>query len=171
MATYSLLSVEAQKAALYEVIHRFLNEQDASGQVQDAAAVYHTPVLFTDVIQLSKALEAGMPHALFAQIQALTPFTEAEWSDILALSGKSLQRYRDTPAFRFKRIHSEKIFGLAEVSYLALDFFGSNDAYSAWLHAPCFALGSQKPLHLLKDSYGKALVLAELHRMNHGIFV
>jgi len=171
MATHSSLSVEAQKAALYEVIRRFLNEQDVPGQVQEAAAVYHTPALFTDVIQLSNALDAGMPHALFAQIQALTPFTEAEWADILELSGKSLQRYRDTPAFRFKRTHSEKIFGLAEVSYHALDFFGSNDAYTAWLHAPCFALGSQKPLHLLKDSYGKALVLAELHRMSHGIFV
>lgn len=73
MATYSSFSVEVQKAALYEVIHRFLNEQDAPGQVQEAAAVYHTPALFTDVIQLSNALDAGMPHALFAQIQALTP--------------------------------------------------------------------------------------------------
>jgi putative toxin-antitoxin system antitoxin component (TIGR02293 family) len=171
MAAYSSLSVEAQKEALYILIHRFLNEQDTAGQLQEVAAVYHSPVLFTDVIQLSKALDAGMPHALFAQIQALTPFTEAEWADILELSGKSLQRYRDTPAFRFKRTHSEKIFGLAEVSYLALDFFGSNDAYTVWLHAPCFALGSQMPIHLLKDSYGKSLVLAELHRMNHGIFV
>jgi uncharacterized protein (DUF2384 family) len=40
-----------------------------------------------------------------------------------------------------------------------------------WLNTPNFALGKLKPIELLKDSYGKEMVIGELVRVNHGIFV
>jgi uncharacterized protein (DUF2384 family) len=38
-----------------------------------------------------------------------------------------------------------------------------------WLETPNFALGNQKPFELLKDSYGKEMVMGELTRIDHGI--
>jgi len=35
---------------------------------------------------------------------------------------------------------------------------------------PNFALGNTRPIDLLKDSYGKEMVVAELTRVAHGIF-
>ena len=34
-----------------------------------------------------------------------------------------------------------------------------------------YALGKLKPIELLKDSYGKEMVIGELNRINHGILV
>ncbi len=34
-----------------------------------------------------------------------------------------------------------------------------------------YALGKLKPIELLKDSYGKEMVISELNRINHGILV
>jgi putative toxin-antitoxin system antitoxin component (TIGR02293 family) len=60
---------------------------------------------------------------------------------------------------------------MAEVTQIGLDVFGSIEKLRSWLHTPSFALGNVKPVELLKDSYGKELVLTELVRINHGILV
>ena len=49
------------------------------------------------------------------------------------------------------------------------DIFGNSEKCNLWLETPNFALGNMKPLEMLKDSYGKELVLAELVRIEHGI--
>ncbi len=66
-------------------------------------------------------------------------------------------------------MHSEKIIEMAEVTQLGLEVFGSMEKLKLWLETPNFALGSLKPLELLKDSYGKEMVTEELTRINYGI--
>ena len=60
---------------------------------------------------------------------------------------------------------------MAEVTQLGLRVFGDNDKFKLWLDTPNFALGQMKPIELLKDSYGKELVIGELTRIQYGIFV
>ena len=60
---------------------------------------------------------------------------------------------------------------MAEVTKVGLDVFGHMEKLKVWLHTPNYALGNVKPMELLKDSYGKELVIAELTLINHGIFV
>jgi putative toxin-antitoxin system antitoxin component (TIGR02293 family) len=60
---------------------------------------------------------------------------------------------------------------MAEVTSMGLDVFGSMEKLGLWLNTPNYALGYLKPLELLKDSYGKDLVISELTRINHGILV
>jgi len=43
------------------------------------------------------------------------------------------------------------------------------EKFRLWLDTPNFSLGKMKPLDLLKDSYGKELVLTELTHINYGI--
>jgi uncharacterized protein (DUF2384 family) len=57
-----------------------------------------------------------------------------------------------------------------EIAPLGKKIFGSMETFNLWLHTPSFALGSIKPIELLKDSYGKDLVINELHRIDYGIF-
>ena len=103
-------------------------------------------------------------------IESLAPFSESDWAAYFGISTKSLQRYKKAGE-RFKPVHSEKSMEMAEVIYLGLTLFGSADKFNTWLIQPSLALGGEKPLDLLKDSYGKSLVTGELTRMNHGIFV
>jgi putative toxin-antitoxin system antitoxin component (TIGR02293 family) len=122
-----------------------------------------------DKMLIILAIRNGIPYSFFEAIFNFAPFSENDWADFLDVSTKSLQRYKSAANHRFKPIHSEKIIEIAEVTYAGLDVFGDMDKFSLWLNTPNFALGNLKPFDLLKDSYGKELVLSELVRIDHGI--
>ena len=124
-----------------------------------------------DKMLIIAAIRKGIPYSLFELIQDYTPFTENDWANFLDISTKSLQRYKAISSHSFKPIHSEKIIAMAEVTEVGLDVFGNMDKFGLWLNTPNYAMGKLKPIELLKDSYGKELVLSELVRINHGILV
>jgi putative toxin-antitoxin system antitoxin component (TIGR02293 family) len=70
----------------------------------------------------------------------------------------------------FKPNHSEKIFEIAEVTELGKVVFDNNEKFMLWLSTPNFALGNHKPVDLIRDSYGKEMVIGELHRIDQAIF-
>ena len=113
-------------------------------------------------------IREGIPFSFFNLIRHLAPFSEQDWADFLDMSTKSLTRYRQT-ARQFKPIQSEKIIEMAEVTHEGLEVFGDPDKFRLWLETPNFSLGNLKPIELLKDSYGKEMVMGELVRINHGI--
>jgi putative toxin-antitoxin system antitoxin component (TIGR02293 family) len=115
-------------------------------------------------------IREGVPYSLFNLIQHFTPFTEDNWADFLDISTKSLHRYKQTSK-SFKSIQSEKIIEMSEVTKVGLDVFGEMEKFKLWLETPNFSLGNLKPLALLKDSYGKEMVISELTRINYGILV
>ena len=117
------------------------------------------------------AIRDGIPFNLFNMIKQVTPFTDDDWTAFLGLSAKSLQRYKLQRDFRFKPIHTEKIIEVAEVTNFGISVFDTLDKFKLWLNTPNFALGSSKPIEMIKNSYGKELVMAELTRIDHGIFV
>lgn len=124
-----------------------------------------------DKMLIINVIRAGIPYSLFDLIQSLTPFSENDWANFLDISTKSLQRYKISSEYHFKPIHSEKIIEMAEVTKVGLDVFGDMEKFELWLITPNFALGNFKPKELLKDSYGKELVISELTRISHGILV
>lgn len=123
-----------------------------------------------DKMLIVAAIRKGIPYSLFELIQKFTPFSESDWADFLGLSTKSMYRYKQSPDHLFKPIHTEKIIEMAEVTQLGLEVFESMDKFNLWLHTPNLALGKHKPIELLKDSYGKEMVMNELTLIDHGIF-
>jgi putative toxin-antitoxin system antitoxin component (TIGR02293 family) len=124
-----------------------------------------------DRMLMIAAIRTGIPFALFEMIQSMSPFSEQDWAEILQLSTKSLQRYKQEEGYRFKPLQSEKIIEMAEVTQIGLEFFGDMERFRLWLNTPNYAMGHIKPIELLRDSYGKELVVAALTRAGHGIFV
>ena len=78
---------------------------------------------------------------------------------------------REKEDFIFKPLQSEKILELAEVTSLGNDVFDTEEQFYLWLNTPSFALGNLQPIELLKDSYGKEMVVNELNKIDQGIFV
>src|SRR6185312_3361735 len=115
-------------------------------------------------------IREGVTYSLFNLIRDFTPFSEENWADFLDISTKSLHRDRQTSK-SFRPIQSEKIIEMAEVTKMGLDVFGDKEKFKLWLETPNFSIGNLKPMELLKDSYGKELVLSELTRINYGILV
>ncbi len=126
---------------------------------------------FSDKMLIITAIRIGIPYPLFELIQQYTPFTEGEWAEFLGISTKSLKRYKASESHFFKPIYSEKIIEMVEVTKAGLDIFDTIEKLNLWLNTPNFSLGKVKPIDLLKDSYGKELVLSELVRIGYGIIV
>lgn len=125
---------------------------------------------FSDRMMVVDVIRQGIPTSLFMSIKDLTPFSDQEWSDFLDISLKSLQRYKKESDYVFRSIHSEKIIELMEVTVVGLEVFDSAEDFGAWLNATSHALGDRRPIELLRDSYGKELVLSELQRIDQGVF-
>ncbi len=142
--------------------------QEVSGSYLNADTISMDNIML-DKFSLVKIIQAGLPYSFFHKLKSALPFSTQEWSDYLGISLKSLQRYH-TEKRRFKPIQSEKIIEMAEVMNLGIAVFDEMTRFKLWLDTPSFALGSMKPLDLLKDSYGKDLVMTELTALEHGIF-
>jgi putative toxin-antitoxin system antitoxin component (TIGR02293 family) len=117
------------------------------------------------------AIREGIPYELFNLIKEITPFNEEDWASFLGISTKSLQRNKIKEDFIFKPLQSEKILELAEVTSLGNTVFDTEGQFYLWLNTPSFALGNLQPKELLKDSYGKEMVVNELNKIDQGIFV
>ena len=134
--------------------------------------VYHIPSTFDDLfsnkIWLRYLIKEGVSYSFFDLIQHISPLDTRYWADLLELSSTTLLSYKRHEK-QFKPWQSEKIIEMAEVSRLGLEVFGSKDKFKLWLETPNYALGNLSPLELLKDSYGKDLVISELTRINYGI--
>jgi len=152
-------------------IERFLSQCE----IKDFATKFSKKITYDDFLKdrmlIIFAIRSGIPYSLFDLIQNYTPFTETEWAEFLSLSTKSLQRYKISSHHHFKPGHSEKIIEVAEVTKIGQDIFGSMEKFRLWLITPNYALGNFEPIDLLKDSYGKELVINELTRINYGILV
>lgn len=125
---------------------------------------------FDNKLLIIHSIRRGISYKLFNLIKDISPFSDADWSEFLNISTKTLQRNKKEEHFRFKPIHSEKILELAEVNKLGMEVFDSKEKLNLWLNSPSHALGKNKPIELLKDSYGKEMVISELNRIDHGIF-
>lgn len=162
-------------AANYTVVEKKL-DKEISLVLADAEVPYTTKskkTTYSDFLsnpmQIIQTIRTGIPYTLFSTISDYTPFTEKDWAEFLDISTKSLQRYKQSN-HQFRPIHTEKIIEMSEVTHAGLEFFKSNGKFRQWLDTPNFALGNLPPIELLKDSYGKEMVMAEITRLSHGIF-
>lgn len=133
---------------------------------------FEKSITFRQLLQnkmlLIYVIDKGIPYSIFELIVSLAPFSSDDWAEYLELSTKSLLRYK-ADSRDFKPSHTEKILELAEVTQAGREVFGDAETFRHWLETPCFALGGHKPFDLLKNSYGKELVMGELHRIAHGV--
>jgi putative toxin-antitoxin system antitoxin component (TIGR02293 family) len=125
---------------------------------------------FHDKLLVSKVIQKGLSFSFFEKIQNILSFNESDWAKYLNISQKTLQRHKKAKNYTFKSLHSEKILEMIELVNRGESVFGSSEKFNLWMHSPTIALGGKKPFDLIKDSYGRALILEELNRIEHGIF-
>ena len=152
-------------------ITAYLSESKMEYSKMEASKKISYDEFMTNKLLIINMIREGFTYSIFKLIQEYTPFTEQDWADFLNISTKSLQRYKQSANHKFKPMHTEKIIEIAEVTKVGLELFEDVDKFKLWLNTPNYALGSHKPMELLKDSYGKDLILQELMNVQHGIFI
>ena len=154
-----------------KALNTYLRKIGQRGKIRVPSKNVTYKKFFTNRMLIVKSIRFGIPYSLFVHIKDTMPFTENDWASFLDISTKSLQRYKKDSEYIFKSIHTEKIIELAEVTNMGKDIFDTNEQFYIWLNSTSLALGNLKPIELLKNSYGKEMVLNELNRIDQGIFV
>ena len=158
--------------SMVEQLNKALQIYIQNTEFDDQFLTQFSEISFTEFLSnkllLVMVIRKGIPYSIFTLIQNITPFTLNDWASYLDISSKSLVRYQQKDK-QFKPSHTEKIIELAEVTNLGLEVFGENEKFRNWLETPNYALGNLKPFDLLRDSYGKEMIIGELTRIEHGI--
>lgn len=122
-----------------------------------------------DTPSLIAAIREGLTYAVFKQVASIFPFSLQEWSSILHLTERSLQRYKKENR-SFDALQSEKILQVLTLYKKGIQVFGTRERFHTWLDLPNLALGGIPPKSLMDSSFGIDLLKDELTRIEHGIF-
>ena len=104
----------------------------------------------------------------FKKIASKVDFTQKEWSDILHISDRTLQRYaNDNGSFNTGVI--DRILQISKVLQRGREVFGSYEKFNLWLRENPYMLEGRLSLHSLASIEGINNVLTQLGRIEHGI--
>lgn len=140
-------------------------KQAISNTVEDLVVEYNA----YSSIHKHKIINKGISSSVFLKILSNTLLSDAEWAELLHIDKRTFNRYKNEKKV-FKPIYSDRILEIVDSILLGLDVFDSEELFYEWLYTKSFALSDQSPFQLLGTSYGKQLVMDELHRIEHGIF-
>ncbi len=161
------LSIDVE---LDEAVRSFVQKVgEASFLVLEEKEITYKKFL-ADKMLLVHSIRIGIPYNLYEMIKSRTPLNTEDWATFLGVSSRTLLRNKAKRDFVFEPLSSEKILELAEVSLLGTEVFDSEEQFYSWLRSPNFALDQMRPFDLLQDSYGKEMVMNELHKIDYGLF-
>jgi len=146
-------------------------ETASDGVVMEPTASYGMTMtkLMDQKMLLHSLIETGVSSQFLFTVVEATPFSMTDWCHITNIPYRTMQRYQKDHTL-LKPVYTEKIFEFIEVVYKGVDVFGSSDKFERWLYKSKFIFGDKRPIDLLSSSYGKELVMTELHHIEHGIF-
>jgi putative toxin-antitoxin system antitoxin component (TIGR02293 family) len=121
-----------------------------------------------DILSLIKKSREGIKYSTFNKIQKEFLLKPAEWSKILHLSERTLQRYKKDK-INFGSLYSERIIEIQLLFNKGIDVFGDKDNFYNWLNSKNIVLGGIFPISLLDNTFGILMLRDQLTRIEHGI--
>lgn len=140
-------------------------------------------VSYSTDVHLSKIKEAAPAYTKVAKTISLTdftyedfkkvadkiPFTQAEWSIILHISERTLQRYAKDNHL-FAPINAERILLINKVLVEAKITFGKTEKFYEWIKRNPYMMEGNLSVQSLSTYEGIQNVLTQLGRIQQGIF-
>lgn len=133
-----------------------------SSKVEEAFALYSLPK------QPHKIITKEFTYNDFKKISAKIDFSLKEWSGILHISERTLQRYaKDNSEFNFNLI--DRILQIDKVIKRGYEVFGSYEKFLLWIRSNPYMLEGRLSLESLASFDGINNLLTQLGRIEHGI--
>jgi len=136
-------------------------EEIEPSKVEEAAPIY--------IVQKRNPTIKDFTFNDFKKISAKVDFTQKEWSDILHISERTLQRYGHNNG-SFNIGVADRILQINKVLQRGHEVFGSYEKFNRWLRGNPYMLEGQLSLHSLASIDGINKVLTQIGRIEHGIF-
>lgn len=122
----------------------------------------------SNAYSLIQTIKQGIKFSFFEQLAKVSQFTIRDWSSILHLSERSMQRYKKEGG-TFGPVSSEKIIEITMLYKFGVEVFGNKENLNTWLNIENISLGGIKPKELLDTSFGIVLIKDELTRIEQGV--
>jgi putative toxin-antitoxin system antitoxin component (TIGR02293 family) len=104
----------------------------------------------------------------FKKIADHVPLSQKEWSDLLHISERTLQRYsKDNGSFNFSV--TDRILQIEKVIKKGIEVFGSSEKFMQWLKDNPSMLEGRLSLQSLSSFEGINRILTQLSRIEYGI--
>lgn len=132
-------------------------------KVEEPAAIYNRSTKALPIVK-------DFTYNEFKKIADKTPFTQLEWASILHVSERTLQRYAKNNG-SFAPINAERALQIVDVINEGKKTFGKVDMFYNWLKRKPTMLEGPLSFESLTTSTGIQLVLTQLGRIQHGLFV
>jgi putative toxin-antitoxin system antitoxin component (TIGR02293 family) len=121
----------------------------------------------SDMPYLISSVRKGIGYPDFEKMVAFSSFTLPEWSSILHLTERSLQRYKQqkqtsTP---YSPKKSSRLFSYSKK---VLPYLVQKKKFDTWLNTNIVSLGGILPKEVLDSAFGIEWIMDELGRIEHG---
>jgi len=126
------------------------------------------PVLFYGSAEKNISLKE-FTYEDFKKVADKIPFTQAEWSAILHISERTLQRYAKDNHL-FAPINAERILLINKVLTEAKITFGKTEKFYEWIKRNPYMMEGNLSVQSLSTYEGIQNVLTQLGRIQQGIF-
>jgi len=110
----------------------------------------------------------GLRGQELISIQKESHFSNEEWSRYLQVTPRTIQRYQKSKSV--DPVSSERALLMAQIVERGFEVFGSEEKFKMWFYSPSFALGDIAPTDLLDTTTGMNMVMAELGRIDYGVY-
>ena len=137
------------------------NSEEKLSKLNKSALYYKAP---TKSISLKE-----FTYQDFKLVADKIPFTQAEWSDILHISERTLQRYAKDNHL-FAPINAERILLINKVLVEAKITFGKTEKFYEWIKRNPYMMEGNLSIQSLSTYEGIQNVLTQLGRIQQGIF-
>ncbi len=117
-------------------------------------------------------LELGNSGITKIAVRHLADFLSLPWKQVVSLlpvTERTLQRYDQRKHLNV--VVSEQVLQIAALAVRGIEVFGDKDKFLEWMKSPCTALAGQEPIDLLKSRLGLEMVIDEIGRIDHGVYV
>ncbi|MEN9523744.1 MAG: hypothetical protein RL065_2121 [Bacteroidota bacterium] len=117
---------------------------------------------------LVNASQHGFYFNSFETLTTKVPFNQSDWSDVLHISERTLQRYKKDKK-KFEPIYAEKILEIVLLFNRGIEVFDDANNFYQWIQVKNISLGNIKPMEIMDNSFGIQMIKDELGRIEHGI--
>lgn len=138
---------------------------------------------FKGKVILPKVEEPQLPYASLKKVASVSdysykklkkimdsvPFTQIEWSNMLHLSERTLQRYAKNNS-SFEGIYTDRILLLHEMIKLGLETFDNSHSFYQWLKKDKLVLGHRINFESLYSERGIQEVVDQISRIQYGVY-
>lgn len=118
--------------------------------------------------ELVNIIRAGIRYKSFKIVANQLPFQDSDWSKILHLTSRTLERYKKEDKL-FQPIQTERIIEIQQLMNYGLEVFEDKISFNTWLNSPNIVLGGSIPKDILDTTMGINMIKDALGRIEHGI--